>query len=77
MIIAFMTTLSDANGLGLSSSVDRALGLSEQVCRIHRHRYASLEERECESDMARKFVGFSIIEGSLRSNVLYPLGPYP
>jgi hypothetical protein len=51
-----------AKGLGLSGPVDRALGLPEKICGIHRADYDYLNERELENDKAFELVAFTIIE---------------
>ena len=59
MVVAFMTALA-AKGLGLSSSVDKALGLPEQIGGVHRQWYVSLNDRECNIGMDLDLVAFIV-----------------
>lgn len=64
MVVAFMTALS-AEGLGLSSPVDRALRSPEQIRSVHCQSYGSLNEHEYRVDMGLGLVPFTIIRRTI------------
>ena len=70
-----MTTLP-AKGLGLSSPVDRALGLPEQIRSVHWQSYGSLNEHECRVDMGLGLVPFTIIDVRFSGGSVYPVAVY-